>query len=173
MSTRVIAAIVAAAVLATAGRLSAQSTGIAVGAVAPDAMVETLDGKPVALRTLFDGKPVVMEFWATWCPLCKELEAPLEAARARHAGRVTFISVGVMDNQTPERQKAYVESRKLGGAFVFDRAGRAVAAYQVPHTSYLVVIGGDGKVVYTGVGADQDVEAAIAKAFEMRMPGGR
>ena len=173
MSTRVIAAIVAAAVLATAGRLPAQNTGIAIGAVAPDAMVETLDGKPVALRTLFDGKPVVMEFWATWCPLCRELEAPLEAARARYAGRVTFVSVGVMNNQTPAQQKAYVEARKLGGAFVFDRGGKAVAAYQVPHTSYLVVIGADGKVVYTGVGADQDVEAAVATAFEMRMPGGR
>lgn len=173
MSMRVIAAIVAAAVLVSTDRLSAQNTGIAVGAVAPDAMVETLDGKPVALRSLFDGKPVVMEFWATWCPLCRELEAPLEAARARYAGRVTFVSVGVMNNQTPEQQKAYVEARQLGGAFVFDRGGKAVAAYQVPHTSYLVVIGADGKVVYTGVGADQDVEAAVATAFEMRMPRGR
>jgi hypothetical protein len=42
-----------------------------------------------------------------------------------------------------------------------------VAAYQAPHTSYLVVIDGDGKVVYTGVGPKQNVEEAVAKALPM------
>jgi hypothetical protein len=39
-----------------------------------------------------------------------------------------------------------------------------------------VVVNADGEVVYTGVGADQDVAAAIAKAFPMSQamqPGGR
>ena len=172
MRTRLLAGATALLMLLSSGRLGAQETGIPVGSVAPDAMVQTLEGKEVALRSLFNGQPVVMEFWATWCPLCRELEAPLEAARERYAGRVTFVSVGVKDNQTPERQKAYVEARKLGGTFVFDRDGSAVQAYKVPHTSYLLVIGADGKVLYTGVGAEQDVEAAIATAFAMRMPGG-
>ena len=43
--------------------------------------------------------------------------------------------------------------------------GKAVAAYKVPHTSYLVVVDADGKVVYTGVGAEQNVKGAIARAI--------
>ena len=67
-------------------------------------------------------------------------------------------------------------AKHLNGVFVFDRDGKAVAAYKAPHTSYLVVVNADGEVVYTGVGADQDVAAAIAKAFPMShamQPGGR
>jgi cytochrome oxidase Cu insertion factor (SCO1/SenC/PrrC family) len=89
----------------------------------------------------------------------------MQAARAKYGDRVEFISVGVPQNQTPEKQKAYAEEKQLGGEFVFDRDGKAIAAYKAPHTSYLVVIDQGGKVVYTGVGAEQDVDAAVRKAL--------
>jgi len=162
----VVAATAALCVLAP-HRAHAQEAGIKLNAVAPGAVVETLDGKQVDLGTYLRRTPVVLEFWATWCPLCKELEPQLQAAREKYAGRVTFVSVGVKDNQTPDKQKAYAESHHLGGEFVFDRDGKAVAAYQAPHTSYLVVIDGEGKVVYTGVGVKQNVDEAVAKALPM------
>jgi two-component sensor histidine kinase len=74
---------------------------------------------------------------------------------------VTFVSVGVPQNQTPERQREYATKNQLAGEFVFDRDGAAIAAYKVPHTSYVVVIDKSGKVVYTGVGPEQDIEAAV------------
>lgn len=140
-------------------------------AVAPSAAVETLDGKSVDLASYVKGKPAVLEFWATWCPLCKQLEPQMAAAQKKYDGRVTFVSVGVKDNQTPAKQKEYAESKQLGGTFVFDRDGKAVAAYKVPHTSYLVVVNAAGKVVYTGVGPEQDVDAAVAKALPMGAGG--
>lgn len=149
-------------------RAHAQEAGIKLNATAPGAMVETLDGKPVDLGAYLRRTPVVLEFWATWCPLCRELEPQLQAAREKYAGRVTFVSVGVKDNQTPDKQKAYADAHHLGGEFVFDRDGKAVAAYQAPHTSYLVVIDGEGKVVYTGVGVKQNVDDAVSKALPMK-----
>ena len=145
----------------------AQEAGIAVGTHAPAAAVALLDGTPADLAHYIGKKPVVLEFWATWCPLCRKLEIPLQAARERYGERVTFVSVGVNSNQTADKQRAYATDRHIGGLFVFDRDGKAVAAYKAPHTSYLVVINGDGTVVYAGVGADQDVEAAVSKAFAM------
>ncbi|MEO5568213.1 MAG: TlpA disulfide reductase family protein [Gemmatimonadaceae bacterium] len=158
-----VAIMVALAVTAVSAK--AQDGGIAVGAQAPGAAVESLDGKALDLSHYIGKKPVVLEFWATWCPLCKKLEPALKAAREKYGDRVSFVSVGVNNNQTAARQKAYAEEKHIGGDFVFDRDGKAVAAYKVPHTSYIVVIGADGRVVYTGVGAEQDVEAAVAKAF--------
>lgn len=165
MSMRLRSMIVATVCLFAPATARSQDAGIALGAVAPGAAVETLDGARVDLGTYFGDKPVLMEFWATWCPLCRQLEKPLADARARYAGKVTFISVGVNNNQTPQQQQAYVESNRLGGVFLFDRDGAAVAAYKVPHTSYIVVIGADGKVAYTGVGGEQDVEAALSRAM--------
>jgi thiol-disulfide isomerase/thioredoxin len=144
--------------------LRAQEAGIKLGAEAPAAMVETLDGKQVDLTSFYAGKPVVIEFWATWCPLCKKLEPSLQAARAKYAGKVAFVGVGVSANQTAEKQHEYITKQELTGDYVFDRDNAATKAFSAPHTSYIVVIDRNKKVVYTGVGPTQDIEAAIAKA---------
>jgi peroxiredoxin len=145
-----------------AAPLAAQEGGIAVGAMAPAAVVTTLDGSTVNLSKYYGSKPVVLEFWATWCPLCRKLEPSMEAARTKH-GDVTFVSVGVAANQTADKQREYVEKQHLTGEFVFDRDGAAIKAFSVPHTSYIVIVDASGKVVYTGVGSDQDIEAALKK----------
>jgi thiol-disulfide isomerase/thioredoxin len=160
-------ATLAATVLFASSKAGAQEAGIALGAQAPGAVVESLDGKAVNLSQYIGATPVVLEFWATWCPLCKKLEPAFQAAREKYGDKVTFVSVGVSNNQTPDKQKAYATDKHIGGIFVFDRDGKAVAAYKAPHTSYVVVINGDGKVVYTGVGGEQDVGAAVSKAFGM------
>jgi thiol-disulfide isomerase/thioredoxin len=176
MSKRLSTIVLASALALAPARAHSQEAGIMLAAAAPGAAVETLDGRRTDLATYIGKQPVVLEFWATWCPLCKKLEPSLQAARGKYAGKVTFVSVGVRDNQTPMKQKEYAEAKHLGGEFVFDHDGNAVAAYKVPHTSYLVVIDTGGRVVYTGVGGEQDVEAAIAKAFastNAMQPGGR
>ena len=137
--------------------------GLKVGAEAPTAVVERLDGGSVNIADYYGRQPVVLEFWATWCPLCRKLEPSLQAARETYAGKVTFVSVGVSANQTPEKQKAYVDDKKLTGVFTFDRTGAAMKAFAVPHTSYIVVVGADRRVAYTGVGDDQDIDAVLAK----------
>ena len=160
---RVFYGVVLLATLAAPTRVPAQQAGIRVGATAPDPVVQTFEGRTIRLSELTRGKPALLEFWATWCPICRKLEPAMAAAQAKHGDHVRFVSVGVRDQQTLESQEAYVREHKLGGSFVFDRDGEAVKAFQVPHTSFVVVVDSSGTVVYTGVGADQDLEAAIAQ----------
>lgn len=145
--------------------LSAQESGIRVGSKAPAAAVQTLDGKPANLSSYIGKTPVVMEFWATWCPSCEELEPAMAAARAKFGSQVRFVGVAVSVNQSPERVRRYTERHKLPLEVVYDRDGQASEAYQVPATSYVVVVNQAGVVVYTGLGGDQDIEAAIRKAM--------
>jgi thiol-disulfide isomerase/thioredoxin len=146
---------------------SAQESALMLGATAPGAAVVTLDGRDTDLSMYFaDKKPVVFEFWATWCPLCKTLEPAMSAARQKYDGKVIFVSVGVPQNQTPEKQRDYANG--LGGELVFDRDSKAIAAFKANHTSYMVVVDSNRKVVYVGSGAEQDVDAAISKAFPMK-----
>ncbi len=139
--------------------------GIDVGAKAPDAALETLDGKPVTLAETIKGKVAVIEFWATWCSVCKELEPRMEAAQRKHAS-VTFVGVAVSANQSAERVRRYTAQHLGGFTHLYDRKGDAVGEYDVPATSYVVVVNKAGVVVYAGVGGTQDIEGAIQKALK-------
>lgn len=167
MKTRMMVAAVAALVMGSLSSTARAQEGIKVGAEAPAAAVETLDGMRTDLSRFYGEKPVVLEFWATWCPLCKKLEPQLEAARKKYADKVTFVGVGVSPNQTPNAQKEFVMKGHMSGEYVFDRDDAAQKAFAAPHTSYIVVIGKDKKVVYTGVGPEQDIDAAVRKAMMM------
>lgn len=159
---RILVALLAAAL---ASPSAAQDIGLELGTLAPAAKVETLDGQPADLAQYVGKKPVLMEFWATWCGNCHELEPSLKALHATYGAKVAFVGVAVSVNQSPARVKAYVAKNKLPWDQLFDRKGEASGAYDAPATSYIVILDGDGKVVYTGLGGKQDLEPAIRKAL--------
>ena len=146
-----------------AGR--AQELGLPIGTRAPAAPVQTLDGKATDLSQFVGTGPVLIEFWAIWCPNCRELEPQLKTVAKKYAGKVRFVGVAVSVNQSPDRVRAYVQKHAIPGTIVFDRNGAATGAYDVPATSYIVVLDRTGKVVYTGQGGDQNLDAAIRKAL--------
>jgi thiol-disulfide isomerase/thioredoxin len=150
---------------ALASGLWAQDIGLELGTTGPAAKVETLDGKPADLATYVGKKPVLMEFWATWCANCHELEPTMKAMHAKYGSRMEFVGVAVSVNQSSQRVKAYVEKHQLPWTQVFDRKGNASGAYDAPATSYVVVLDKSGVVVYTGLGGKQNLEAAIKKAL--------
>jgi len=143
----------------------AQEAGIAVGHVAPNAALETLDGKPAQLSQWIGKQPVVLEFWASWCSSCKALEPEMLKVTRAFGQQVKFVGVAVSANQSPERVKRYMQAHPIAMEMLYDRSGTAVEAYDVPATSYVVVINRAGRVVYTGSGGSQDLTAAIRKAL--------
>lgn len=139
--------------------------GLKVGEKAPGAMVQTLDGKRVDLSTFIGKGPVVLEFWALWCSNCKELEPQIQSLVKRYEGKVQFVAVAVSVNESPERVRRYATKYGYTHQVFFDADGNATEAYAVPATSYVVVIDRGGKIVYTGLGGDQQLEAAVQKGL--------
>ncbi len=155
--------LVASALLAPLG---AQSVGLPIGTVAPSALVQTLDGKTVDLKQYIGATPVVFEFWATWCPNCEELEPTMLALKQKYGDRVKLVGVAVSVNQSPTRVKAYAEKHKLPLEVLWDHEGNATDVYSAPATSYVVIVDKTGKVVYTGLGGKQELDAAVARALK-------
>jgi thiol-disulfide isomerase/thioredoxin len=158
-------ALVSGALLSLAPRLArAQDSGLPMGAKAPSAMVETLDGKPVDLAKVAKG-PAVIEFWATWCENCEHLLPTMKKAHATYGNRVTFVAVAVSVNQSPKRVQLHVAKYGVPGVQLFDAKGDATGKWDVPATSHVVVLDRAGRVVYTGVGGEQDIAGAIRRAL--------
>lgn len=159
-------AVIVARPLFDGGSLWAQEEGIELGVQAPNASLQSLDGKPVELSQFLGKKPVVMEFWATWCPVCKSLQPKIDAAIKKYGSQVAFVTIAVSVNQSPARVAAWHKANPIQTEMLYDAKGSATGAYDPPATSYLVVVNKAGKVVYTGLGKDQDVDGAIQKAMK-------
>jgi thiol-disulfide isomerase/thioredoxin len=145
--------------------LLAQDLGIEVGAQAPTVTVQSLDGKPVDLGSYIGKTPMLIEFWATWCPNCKELMPTLLAAEKKYGKQVKFVALAVAINQSPERVRRWLVANPMPHETFYDLDGKAAGAFDAPATSYVVVLDKSGRVVYTGLGGKQNLEAALKKAF--------
>jgi thiol-disulfide isomerase/thioredoxin len=142
----------------------AQDLGIEVGSKAPVVTVQSLDGKQVDLGRYIGKTPMLIEFWATWCANCRELMPTLLEAEKKFGKKVKFVALAVAINQSPERVRRFIAAHPLPHDTFYDTDGKAAGAFDAPATSYVVVLDKAGRVVYTGLGGKQDLEAALKKA---------
>jgi len=160
-------ALALAAALPAAARAQ-DDVGLPLGSTVPAAQVQDLSGNAVDLAQLIGKRPVLVEFWATWCPVCAALLPRMQAAYQRYGTRVDFLVVGVGINESRASMQRHIERHPMPFRFFFDVDGAAVRAFQAPSTSYVVALDARGRVVYTGVGSDQDIEAALRRALGER-----
>lgn len=147
-------------------RAQDDDVGIAVGATPAATTIETLDGVPVDLAQYFGKKPVLLEFWATWCPICQALLPRMTAAHANYGDRVTFLVIGVAVNESKSSIQRHLAEHPMPFQFLWDTNGNATRTFDAPSTSYVVVLDAHGKVVYTGTGSDQNLDKAIQKGLK-------
>ena len=158
-----VAVVVAASSIASPS--FAQDLGIEVGSKAPVVTVQSLDGKQVDLGQYIGKTPMLIEFWATWCANCRELMPTLLEAEKKFGKKVKFVALAVAINQSPERVRRFIAAHPLPHDTFYDTDGKAAGAFDAPATSYVVVLDKSGRVVYTGLGGKQDLEAALKKAL--------
>lgn len=162
-----VASLVALALALGAGPAAAQE-GIERGAVPDPVVLETLDGEPVDLGEIFGERPVFLEFWASWCHICLALHPRVVAAHEKYGDDVEFLTVAVAVGQNQARVRQHMARHPMPGRIVWDARGDAVRAFDAPGTGFIVILDADGRVAYTGTGADQDLDAALARIVRRR-----
>lgn len=153
-------AFVAAALVALPAQ--GQGVGLAVGTAAPDAALEDLAGNAVQLSDYFEaGVPTLLEFWATWCENCEALEPQLDQIAEEFGDRINIVAVAVAVSQSQRRVQRHVDDHGASFPYLWDGGGNAVRAYNAATTSIVMLLDGEGTVVYSGVGGDQDLLGAV------------
>ena len=140
--------------------------GIAIGATPVPPTIEDLAHHTVDLARYVGHGPVLLEFWATWCPICRALQPKLTAAFAKYGARATFLAVGVAVNETPASIQRHLADHPVPYPVLWDSAGNATRAFEAVSTSYVVILNAKGAVAYTGTGSDQDLDGALARVLQ-------
>ncbi len=108
------------------------------------------------------GKPVVLDFWGTWCPSCRN-EAPIIDAVTKKFKDSGLVVVGVDVEDPPGMAEAFMAKKGYGYMTVFDEGSAIAKKYDVTLFPTLVFVNKDGKVVAIrhGVTSEADLERLI------------
>lgn len=163
-----IAAIIAALFLFPScggGSDTDQTTLVKVGEQAPDFTVTMFDGEPVTLSSL-RGKVVLLNFWATWCPPCREELTHVQSQIIDRFKDKEFIFLPVSRGETREAVEAFRTQMGYTFPMGLDSDQKIYDLYASNYIPRNFLIDADGKVVLASIGYDDKEFAHLIATIE-------
>lgn len=178
MGSRAVAGIAWAAVLALGVQLfwaapaaaALEGSKLKKGQPAPDFTLKDLDGKVWKLSELKGKKIVMIDFWATWCNICKREMPILEKVYKEYKGKgVEFLGVALDDVEKTKQIRRILEEKGVTYPILIDQDQKvATEVYQLSGPiPYKVIIDLAGIIVYDHVGDYVDYPPEIVDVFDM------
>lgn len=128
------------------------------GFEAPELTLEDLDGTSVDLRPDEDADTLrVVEFWATWCSVCRQVSRKFEEAVDETDGGFDVLSVTSEDESTV---REHLETNPKAHDIALDEDERAHDAFLVNSYPFIAVIAPDGTIESVATDVD-DIEEII------------
>jgi len=142
-----------------------------VGEAAPTFLGYGTDFKKVSLEA-FRGKVVVLSFWATWCPPCRQELPILANIQKAGQGQIQVIAINTESRDTFRRAVKLLKDYPI--QLTNDEDRRSFEAYGAKGLPHLVVIGRDLRIVSVregyGPGELDDVAAELNSALRGGQP---
>jgi cytochrome c biogenesis protein CcmG, thiol:disulfide interchange protein DsbE len=132
IAVAVLAVIIPSVVLALEYSGSSPAVPVLNTAVPRVDLGNVIPGSPGVSNASFQGSAVVLNFWGSWCPPCREEMPTLQAAHRELGNRVTFIGIDEQDG----RQAATRFLRSVGVSYSngFDPKGAVGQSFLIAGT---------------------------------------
>ena len=123
------------------------SSGDTKKTLAPDFTVYGTDGAEYKLSD-FQGKPVVLNFWASWCPPCREEMPHFNEVYKEYKNEVAFLMVDLVDGQreTEESGQAFVKKEGYDFPIYLDKNTQAASIYGITTIPTTLFIDAEGYI---------------------------
>jgi peroxiredoxin len=150
-----------ALLLSLAGNVPAADTLTPMGSklLAPDFSLQDTEGKTHRLSD-YRGKPVIINFWTTWCPPCRE-ELP-SMNRAWHQLEQEGVAMLAI-NMGEDEDTIFVFSADYPTDFpiLMDQTGEVIEQWPVKGLPTTYVVAPDGTFAYRAIGSREWDDAEL------------
>lgn len=129
---------------------------------APNFSLKLLNGKKITLKTFNKGRPVVINFWASWCPSCRQEAPDLERVYRKYKNQgVEFLGIIVQD--TTAKAKSYIKEFDITYANGHDAGDKIGKAYRITGVPETFLVTKDREIAYKIIGAttERDLSSLI------------
>lgn len=140
--------------------------GLEIGKQAPDITLVSTTGERVSLSN-FKGKKVIVNFWATWCPPCREEMPELQAFYEKKSNSAVLLAVNYTVSERTngeEKVRKYIKEEGFTFPVLLDSSSIAVNTYQVISlpTSYFIDTTGIIRQKYIGMMTTSFIEQTLS-----------
>lgn len=142
--------------------------GTKIGEIPPDFTLITTEGKAIVLEDFLRNKnPVIIYFFTTWCPYCRQDLTALSKVYKDYEDKVSTISISLDLSEDSEIIRKYkTKYPDLQSVMFAPGTDDVLTKYQVIRTTTKIAIGQNGTITYAGFGAfDEDQWKALLSAL--------
>jgi peroxiredoxin len=140
------------------------TTLIKKGDKAPNFTVEMVDGSQITLADL-KGKVVVVNFWATWCPPCRQELKVVEKGLINRFKGQPFMFLPISRGEKKTTVEAFRKQNDYTFPMGLDPQQTIYKKYASNYIPRNFVVGKDGKVIYVSVGYTPEEFAEMVEAI--------
>ncbi len=102
----------------------------------------------IHLSQINSSKPVLIVFWATWCPSCREELPLLNTLALRYQNKIEFLSINA--EEEAKEVRAYIERNHLNFPVILDPEGKLLSTFEVSALPSVLLLAKGGKILYYG-----------------------
>lgn len=129
------------------------TTGLAVGNIAPDFELTTMDGETVRLSD-YRGQRVFINFWATWCPPCRAEMPDMQQLYEEQEVPVEILAVNLTPTEPNEESIVdFVADFGLTFPILMDINSEVAEKYKVRAYPTSYMIDSEGRISFVAPGA--------------------
>ena len=110
------------------------------------------------------GKVVLLDFWGTWCPPCRESVPILRDLNKKYAGK-PFQLVGISSDNDEDVWKTFIQAQHMDWSEYIDLSDEVLQAFKIESFPTYIVLDKDGVIRFRQSGLGEYTQGELAEAI--------